>query len=961
MRYRNYLLIFFVCCCFRVAAQGSKSLDSLRTAVRTLEKQGPSYTRDIQLLRVYNRLGLLLYTIEPKQARLYAEKGLKFARQYQLPDFEATGLLVVGNCLLREGAPEKARNNLQQCLNLAEKADLKNEKAGAYLAIGNSYKVQGSFSAANEHYQRALKLFKELNQDEAVATVYTNIGDCFWQQKDYPTALENLQKALAINEELGNKENISINLNNISSIFFSQHYYAQALEYAQKALALNEDLGNSAVIAQSCSNIGDIYSALGNTAQAVDFYRQALDALEGHNRQDDQVATYLKVGDLYMDQENFVLALENYQKGIKIGKSVAPTEDYAQCLYNMGDIYQRLSNYSSALDFYQNTLKVSEKLGSKRLINYTCIKIGQIYSKQGKQDQAIDWLQKGARMAAKLGGNNELGVAKTDLINAYIAQGNYKQAEKYLKQGWSIVQDRGDKSLKRDYAGSYSDWAAKTGDWKKAYEYQKISRANADSLALEESIRQEMEFRFRKAEDSLKVVQAFEKTTFESALLAARIKTYAALGGIVLVMAGMVLLFRQRQKTRKALLRSDELLLNILPNQVAVELKETGLSTAKRYESCTVLFADIKDFTKISEEIGALELVAQMDVFFRAFDRILSKHNVEKIKTIGDAYMCAGGIPASNTTHAKDVINVALEMKKFIEEQNSQSDNRFEFRIGVHTGPVVAGIVGLKKFAYDIWGDTVNTAARMEQNGEAGEINISGSTYELIREDFICEHRGIVKVKGKGALEMYFVKAVGKEADVANYENVRDFILAKLDKELPKNLYYHGLHHTLDVLLAADKLAEAEGVSPYEQMLLRTAVLFHDSGYIDAYHHHEDQGCVLAKEHLSSFGYSAEEIERICGMIMATKIPQSPKNRLEEIICDADLDYLGREDFWETGTLLYQEFVEHQLVSDINTWNEKQVSFLEKHRYFTRSAQAWRNEKKESYLQEVKELVAQHQ
>ncbi len=739
-------------------AQQAPKIDSLRSSIQQLEKRPNTYTNDNALITAYNQLGYQLRLSDPRQARNYAEKAIKLSREYKLVNYEAAGLFLLGNCWLTEGNVEKGRAALNQCIAIAEREGLKQEKAGCYLMLGTSYKNRGNYALAIEQYEKAIKPFKELDDKVALGNVYTYLGAIYWEQRNYSPALENLNKALDINEKLGNKTNISIILNNVSSIYFNQHYYAQALEYAQKALAINVDINNSAVIAQSCTNIGDIYTALGNDISALDYYKQALDAYEENVDGAQQVVTYLKMGDIYEAQENYQLAIDNYERGIKAGKGLGANDDMAQCYYNTGEIYQEQGKYTAALEQYQNALKISEKTENKRLVNYSCIKIGQIYSKQGKQDIAIDWLQRGARMAEKLGSANELGVAKTDIINAYIASGDYKQAEKFLKQGWSIVRVKGDKTLKRDYAGSYSQLAAKTGNWQKAYEYQKISKENADSLMIEETIRKEMEYRFKQKQDSLKLQQQLQQATFESALDTERIKNYAMLAGIALVLIGMLLVYRQRQKTGRALQRSDELLLNILPGQVALELKETGFSLAKSYDSCTVLFADIKDFTKISEQIGALELVAQMDTYFRAFDSIIAECGVEKIKTIGDAYMCAGGIPIANTTHAKDVIKVALAMQTFIREQDKQSATRFEFRMGVHTGPVVAGIVGMKKFAYDIWGDTVNTAARMEQNGQTGEINISGSTYELIKDEFECVPRGKIKVKGKGELEMYFVK-----------------------------------------------------------------------------------------------------------------------------------------------------------------------------------------------------------
>ena len=208
--------------------------------------------------------------------------------------------------------------------------------------------------------------------------------------------------------------------------------------------------------------------------------------------------------------------------------------------------------------------------------------------------------------------------------------------------------------------------------------------------------------------------------------------------------------------------RSESLLLNILPKQTAEELKANGKTVARQFESVTVMFTDFKNFTKISEELSPAELVSEIDECFKTFDNIISRHNIEKIKTIGDSYMCAGGLPVINTTHAFDVVSAALEIQQFISnravQKKAEGKQPFEIRIGIHTGPVVAGVVGTKKFAYDIWGDTVNIASRMESSGEAGKINISGATYELVKHKFHFLSRGKIEAKNKGMIEMYFVE-----------------------------------------------------------------------------------------------------------------------------------------------------------------------------------------------------------
>jgi adenylate cyclase len=208
--------------------------------------------------------------------------------------------------------------------------------------------------------------------------------------------------------------------------------------------------------------------------------------------------------------------------------------------------------------------------------------------------------------------------------------------------------------------------------------------------------------------------------------------------------------------------KSDDLLLNILPAETAEELKSKGTASARNYELVTVMFTDFKNFTRASENMSAEELVNEINYCYSNFDRITTKHNLEKIKTIGDSYMCAGGLPVANSTNAVETVTAAMEIREFMNDEKvrraSEGKPFFEIRIGIHSGPVVAGIVGIKKFAYDIWGDTVNIASRMESNGETGKINVSGATFELIKNDFNCMHRGKIDVKNKGMIDMYFVR-----------------------------------------------------------------------------------------------------------------------------------------------------------------------------------------------------------
>ncbi len=442
---------------------------------------------------------------------------------------------------------------------------------------------------------------------------------------------------------------------------------------------------------------------------------------------------------------------------------------------------------------------------------------------------------------------------------------------------------------------------------------------------------------------------------------------------------------KQKRMLEQEKAKTEKLLLNILPREMADELKNKGKAKARKYRSSTVMFTDFEGFTKWAELYKPEDLVAELDSYFIKFDEIVNKYNVEKIKTIGDAYMAAGGVPIRNKSNAIDTTLAALEIQRAMQEIKSQKEalgqKGWDLRIGLHSGALIAGVVGIKRFAYDIWGDTVNVAAHMESSGEVGKVNVSETTYEAISEFFITEYRGKVKAKNKGEIDMYFVHGVKEELSEnedkitpneafwhyvnlklysnINYKNAEKYIIKRLAGDLPQGLHYHGIHHTKDVCEAVERLAIWEGVKGEELYLLKTAALYHDAGFIDSYESNEPIGANLAKEMLPNFGYTEEQIQQVIELIEATKMPQNPKNHLEQIMCDSDLDYLGRQDFYSIAETLRQELIEFgKLEDNPMQWVEMNIGFLSGHKYFTKSSQARRQPEKEKRIGELKDKLA---
>jgi adenylate cyclase len=338
--------------------------------------------------------------------------------------------------------------------------------------------------------------------------------------------------------------------------------------------------------------------------------------------------------------------------------------------------------------------------------------------------------------------------------------GIHHNAKQYLLRSLQISRELGYPADIRNAAGNLQELYRKNRDWEQALLMNDLYIQMRDSVQNDKnrkaSLRTEFKYEYEKKE-------AVVKSEAKAEITKQKLVRNGFIAGFVFVLLFAGVVANQRNKIQKGKKRSDELLLNILPEEVAEELKTKGYAEARQFDEATVMFTDFKGFTTISEKLSPAELVAEIDTCFKAFDRIISRYNIEKIKTIGDSYMCASGLPVPSDSHATDMVNAALEIQQFmlqhLQQRVLENKDIFEIRIGIHSGPVVAGIVGTKKFAYDIWGDTVNTASRMESSGEPGRVNISGSTYALVKESFNCVHRGKIAAKHKGEVDMYFVES----------------------------------------------------------------------------------------------------------------------------------------------------------------------------------------------------------
>ena len=590
--------------------------------------------------------------------------------------------------------PDSAIIIADRLYEFAEQKNIEIEKATAIGYKGTASYIKGDYKKALEYYNACFEIYKKLDSKKGIASMYGNMGNVYIAYGDNTKAIEYYEHCLKINEALENKEGMSVVLGNIGMTYYEVGDNKKALEYYQKSLDLELEI--------------DLQYGISNS--------------------------YGNIAGLYAEEGNYDLAIEYHEKALVIKQKIGEEQGIANTYENLGNIFVEKNEIKNAQENYSKALETHQKIGDKNGISKSLISIGKTYNSQGNYSKAINFCSRGFRLSTDIGAKDAQKEACDCLYLAY-------------------------KNTNNDV---------------KALDNLELSLVFRDSLGEVDAAKklQKMEFNKERLRDSL--IQEEEKLKVEMAHQAEvrkkdRNRNLALGAGLffLLISGGLYSRWKFTKKAKAVIEkekdRSENLLLNILPAEVAEELKEKGESEAQDFEMVSILFSDFKGFTGMSEKMSAKDLVANINECFKAFDATMGKYNIEKIKTIGGAYMAAGGLPVNSDTSVKDTVLAALEMQEFItklhKEKEAKGEHAFEMRVGIHTGPVVAGIVGVKKFQYDIWGDTVNTASRMESSGEIGKINISQDTYNYIKNEpeFTFEHRGKVKAKGKGEVEMYFV------------------------------------------------------------------------------------------------------------------------------------------------------------------------------------------------------------
>lgn len=441
-------------------------------------------------------------------------------------------------------------------------------------------------------------------------------------------------------------------------------------------------------------------------------------------------------------------------------------------------------------------------------------------------------------------------------------------------------------------------------------------------------------------------------------------------------------LIRSKIEVYKSLFYKDQrigqLLGNIFPDNILHELSSSGKYSPKRVQNGIVLFTDFVDFSSKAKNISPLGLIKRLERYFTKFDAIIKKYNLEKIKTIGDAYMALAGVTEDQPRPAIRACLAALEIRDFMRTERDMAialrRDFWEIRIGLHMGPLVAGIIGSTKYSFDVWGDTVNIASRAEEVTKSGHITITSNIFDGIGSYFDADPRGKIDIhKRGGTIEMFYLQKIKDQHSMdgeglfpsaklrkvcglptIDFDQMRLHILTRLRSLLPENILYHDVPHTLNVEKAAIRYAKLEGIRDEDLLLLRTAVLYHDVGFIHSQHDNEDFAMNMVEYMLPEFGYTTEQILIVRGIIEATKSSVEPRNILEEIMCDADHDYIGRPDYYAIANKLRMELaIFGETMSDPD-WTQFQLNFLkDKHHYYTDTAQNIREIGKKARIREL--------
>lgn len=535
------------------------------------------------------------------------------------------------------------------------------------------------------------------------------------------------------------------------------------LSYSQQLIDLATSVDSGGYIVSGFLQKGTAQRLSGDMSDAVGSFFKAAEVSGVYGLQRDVGLSHIAAADVYSNMDNHEDAIHYYRRGINILRLEDDTIGLASALLNTGDEFWNHDELDSALVYFKESGELFELANYEVGKAYNLGNIGLVYAKKDLGEIAENNINEAIDILEKYEDYYPICVYLAYMSDIYRDKGDINLALEFAKDSYYLANKYSLKQEISDASFRIYELYESTDNAEEALTYYKQFVAFRDSVNNLSSVQETSRLRadYEIAQSQLKLNLLKEQKQNQRISMIASI--IAAIS-VTLLAIGLYMRYRYIYRTNKIIEseknRAEDLLHNILPEEIGEELKEHGKVKAKRFDSVTVMFTDFISFSRYSEHIEPEKLVQSVDYYFSKFDEIMDKHGLEKIKTVGDAYLCAGGLPYPSENHAVNMIHASKDILRVIEDsKNIKSDIiSFDIRIGIHTGAVVAGVVGSKKFAYDIWGDTVNVASRMETNAEKNHINISQSTYELIKDVYNCEHRGEIDIKNRSNIGMYYVR-----------------------------------------------------------------------------------------------------------------------------------------------------------------------------------------------------------
>jgi adenylate cyclase len=670
-------------------------------------------------------------------------------------------LLALSESLWRRGRIHESLPAAEETIVLNHHIDNKELQARVLSNSGIVYKGLSEYSLALEHYHAALLLNEELGNNVAIASIMGNIGLVYHDLSDYKTALQYYSRALILNEELGNNVGVAACSGNLGNVYVHLSDYGKALEYYSHALTLYEELGNKSGMANNTGNIGNVYVHLSDYRKALEYYSRALVFDEELANQSGIAIWTGNIGSIYQNLLDYGQALQYMSRALAVNEELGNKDGIANNTGNIGSVYHALSNYDKALEYMNRALMLYEELGNKSGIARFTGNIGSVYCSLLDYDKALEYMRYALDLNEELSNKVGMAICRGNIGNIY-AKEKYKfydtlTAEQYLLEALSMLQELGRKKEQYEFHQSlcllYKQQQRTAEALNHFEQYHDLEKQVQSEDAKKQA--EKLEYERKHAEREKQI--AIERARAEAV---------------------------------------EQVLQNTLPPPIAERLINKENFIADYYPSVSVLFMDLVNFTRIAGIVPPKHLIYVLNSIFRAADNVMETYGLEKIKTIGDAYMAVAGALEEQHDHALRAAGASialLEMMNNLEihiptELGDVSwiehIGEIGIRIGVHSGDAIGGVIGDKKFSYDLWGDAVNTAARMESHGEAGKIHVSeefvrelgmrneeliikdkeltgdNSQYVICNSQFIFVPRGVMEIKGKGMMKTYFLERV---------------------------------------------------------------------------------------------------------------------------------------------------------------------------------------------------------